>query len=77
MKLVIRAAFLGFILVGGVHAGEMRDVPGPLVDEKGMPVAGADVGFFWTANGPIRDQNGKPIELNTVAGGRLGRSAER
>ncbi len=34
---------------GGVHAGEMRDIHGRVIDESGMPVAGADVGFFWTA----------------------------
>jgi hypothetical protein len=28
MKLVIRAAMLGSVIVGGVHAGEMRDIHG-------------------------------------------------
>jgi AhpC/TSA family len=33
-----------------------------------MPVAGADVSFFWTANGPRKDRIGKPYELESVEG---------
>jgi hypothetical protein len=68
MKLVVRAAMLGFVIVGRVHAGEMRNVDGRVVDEKGMPVAGADVSYFWTSNGPLYDRNGKPYDFNTVEG---------
>jgi hypothetical protein len=49
-----------------VHAGEMRDIHGRVIDESGMPVAGADVSFFWTANGPLKDRNGKQYDLESV-----------
>ena len=68
MKLVIRAAMLWSVIVGGVHAGEMREIHGRVIDEIGMPVAGADVSFFWTANGPLKDRNGKQYELESVEG---------
>ncbi len=68
MKLVIRAALVGIVIVGGVRAGEMRDIHGRVIDESGMPVAGADVSFFWTANGPLKDPSGKPYELESVEG---------
>jgi AhpC/TSA family len=68
MKLVIRAAMLGSFIVGGVHAGEMRDIHGRVIDESGMPVAGADVSFYWTANGPLKDRNGKPYDFESVEG---------
>ena len=54
--------------MGGVHAGEMRDIHGRVIDESGMPVAGADVSFFWTANGPLEDRNGKQYDLESVEG---------
>ncbi len=53
-----------FLLVGTgrVRASE-REVRGRVVDETGKPVAGAAVDCFWTANGPIRDGAGKPIDI--------------
>jgi thiol-disulfide isomerase/thioredoxin len=43
-------------------AGESREVRGRVVDERGSPVAAADVSYFWRANGPYYDDHGKPIE---------------
>lgn len=57
-------------LWGGVQASEMRNVHGRVVDEKGMPVAGADVAFYWTANGPFNDPSGKPYDFATAEGRR-------
>ena len=68
MKLAIRAATLGIVIVGGARGGEMRDIHGRVIDESGMPVAGADVSFFWTANVPLKDLSGKPYEHESVEG---------
>ncbi len=68
MKLVIRAAMLTIVILGAVHATEMRDIRGRVLDESGMPVAGAGVSFFWTANGPLNDRNGKPYDFESVEG---------
>jgi hypothetical protein len=71
MKLVIPAALLGIVIVGGARAGEMRDIHGQVIDESGMPVAGADVSFYWTANGPLNDRNGKPYDFGSVEGRKI------
>jgi hypothetical protein len=68
MKLAIRAAMLGTVIVGGVRAGEMRDIHGRVIDQSGMPVAGADVSFYWTSNGPLKDRNEKQYDLESVEG---------
>src|SRR5262249_42762079 len=70
MRLVTRAAMLGFVIAGSAYSGEMRNVNGCVVDETGMPVAHADVAFYWTANGPLNDPSGKPYEFDTVEGRR-------
>jgi hypothetical protein len=68
MKLVLREALLGFVIVGSAHAGEKWNAHGRVVDDSGMPVAGADVSFYWIANGPISDPYGKPYDPNTIEG---------
>jgi hypothetical protein len=65
MKFAIRATLLCLFIVGRANADELRNVQGRVFDEKGMPVAGADVSFFWTANGPLNDPDGKPYTLDT------------
>ena len=67
MKLEIRAAILASVVVG-VSAGEMREFHGRVIDESGMPVAAADVGFYRTANGPLKERNDEQYELESVEG---------
>ena len=74
MKLT-RATFsagllLGLLLVPAI-AGERRQIGGRVVDETGQPVAGADVDFFWRANGPITDDDGRQIDPATEEGNKL------
>jgi hypothetical protein len=71
MRLVIRAAMLGFVIAAGVHAGEIRSIHGRVIDQDGMPIAGADVGFYWWANGPFNDSDGKRYDFDTVEGRKI------
>ena len=74
MKLVIRAAMLGSVIVGGVRAGEIRSIHGDRRDQTkmGCPIAGADVGFYWWANGPFNDSDGKQrYDFDTVEGRKI------
>jgi AhpC/TSA family len=71
MRLVIRAAMLGFVIAGGVHAGAIRSIHGRVIDQDGMPIAGADVGFYWWANGPFNDSDGKRYDFDTVEGRKI------
>ncbi|MHC5540075.1 TlpA family protein disulfide reductase [Singulisphaera rosea] len=68
MRWVILTASLGIGLVGGVHGAELRTVHGRVLDGDGIPVAGADVSYYWTANGPFNDPTGKPYDLDTEEG---------
>ena len=64
----LRALAVAMFAVGAgvVQAGEVREVRGGLIDEKGRPVAAADVSYTWRANGPANDKAGKPFDLSTV-----------
>jgi len=66
MKFVAFAAIfvVPLVVVGGMPAEEGRKVHGRVVDEHGEPVAGADVGWWWRANGSPNDKNGKPYDEN-------------
>jgi hypothetical protein len=57
------------------HADEMRGVSGRIVDESRRPIANADVGYYWGANGAQTDKNGPPYasEAERVLWGNLGR----
>jgi len=59
------------VLASGVLANEPREVRGRVVDQAGMPVAGAAVGYFWRANGTGRDRDGKPLDLKKPENVRL------
>lgn len=59
------------VIINGVRADEPREVRGQVVDEAGMPVAGASVGCFWRANGSGRDRDGKPYDLTKEENVRL------
>jgi hypothetical protein len=59
------------VIIESVRADEPREVRGRVVDEGGMPVAGAAVGPFWRANGPATDRDGKPYDLTTEENVRL------
>jgi len=71
MKRVILTALMGIALVGGVQAAELRTIHGRVLDENGIPVSGVDVNFFWTANGPLKDSNGKEYDVDTVEGWKI------
>ncbi len=58
-------------IISGVHANEPREVIGRVVDDAGIPVAGASVGCFWRANGSSRDHDGKPYDLTKKENVRL------
>ena len=64
----LRALAVAMFAVGAgvVQAGEVREVRGRVIDEKGRPVAAADVSYTWRANGPANDKAGKPFDLSTV-----------
>ena len=44
---------------------------GAVIDQDGMPIAGADVGFYWWANGPFNDSDGKRYDFDTVEGRKI------
>jgi hypothetical protein len=50
-----------------------RDISGFVVDERGRPVASADVTYVWRANGPDKDENGKRSEDDRVFWGNVGK----
>jgi hypothetical protein len=55
--------------VGVAHSDDGRKVQGRVLDEQGRPVAGADVSWWWRANGPpvLKDAKGKSL-LDTPEG---------
>jgi len=59
------------IIMNGAQASEPREVRGRVVDQAGKPVADAAVGYFWRANGPARDRDGKPYDLTKEENVRL------
>ncbi len=64
----MRTRFLIVLLLlslSPAKAEETRSITGHIVDEKGSPVAGAAIDFFWSANGPVIDEDGKPLDLTT------------
>jgi thiol-disulfide isomerase/thioredoxin len=54
---------------GGARSDGGREVQGRVLDEQGRPVAGADVSWWWRANGPpsLKDAKGKSL-LDTPEG---------
>lgn len=68
-----------FSVVGVTYADESRTIEGRVVDENNRPVKDAAVDFFWRANGPATNQDGKPIDPATAEGNKLspeGKSAD-
>jgi thiol-disulfide isomerase/thioredoxin len=63
-----RALFVLLAIANVAHADDARIVAGRVLDESGRPVADADVGYMWTANGSRKDKNGKPYDLSTDDG---------
>ncbi len=59
------------VSINAVRANEPREVCGRVVDEAGMRVAGAAVGYFWRANGSGRDRDGKLYDLTKEENVRL------
>lgn len=66
------SAMLLLLFAASVAHSADREVHGRVVDETGKPVTGADVGYWWNANGPIplTDKDGKPYDEETVEGQR-------
>ncbi|AMV40663.1 Thiol-disulfide oxidoreductase ResA [Planctomyces sp. SH-PL62] len=50
--------------LAGLAFGDEAMVRGRVVDERGEPVAGAAVGWFWRANGSGKGPDGRPLDLN-------------
>jgi len=67
MKSCVPTALLLLLMAASAQAVEVRELRGRVVDENGQPVAGADVSYFWRANGPFWDQDGKQVNLNDDA----------
>jgi hypothetical protein len=65
MKIAVRLALGSFALVTIVRADEARRVSGRVVDERGQPVTGAAVSYFWCGNGPFTGKNGKLYSSDT------------
>ena len=65
MRTMFAIAMLLLVFLPPANAAESRIITGRVVDAKGSPVAGAAIDFFWSANGPVLDQDGKPIDLST------------
>src|SRR4051812_37973365 len=64
----MRIAFPTLLLLAfacPIKAAESRQVTGRVLDEKGNPVKDAAIDSFWSANGPVFDQDGKPIDRTT------------
>lgn len=64
MRMILQATWLVVLLATSARAEKLVELSGRVVDEQGQPVAGADVSFFWRANGPFWDKHGKPVDLN-------------
>jgi len=63
MRNVSRMTIVFLSVAALASAAEKREVRGRVVDDAGRPVAGAAVGEFWRANGPLLDPQGKPYDL--------------
>lgn len=61
-------AFLAVLVLSAsserVSAGTARKVEGRVLDEQGNAVGNASVDYFWRANGPDKDANGKRIDFS-------------
>jgi thiol-disulfide isomerase/thioredoxin len=68
--IALSALVLVFV-TSGARGNEPREVRGRVVDQAGKPVADAAVGFFWRANGPTKDRDGKPYDLTKAENVRL------
>ena len=71
MKILMTFGLTILTLFEATIAGESEKMQGRVVDEKGRPVANASIDYFWRANGPDKDQNGKPIDAATEEGNKL------
>jgi thiol-disulfide isomerase/thioredoxin len=58
-----RSVLVLLVVTTGTRAGELREIRGRVVDEKGQPVADAVVADFWRANGTGKDRDGKYLDL--------------
>jgi hypothetical protein len=66
MRTRLPTVLLLLVLLSPAKAEESRTITGRVVDANGTPIAGAAIDFFWSANGPVVDDNGKPIDLTTA-----------
>ena len=68
MQMAVRIALLLQLAWGSASAAEPRSIIGRIVDDKGRPVANAAIDFFWSANGPVFDAEGKSLDLSSKTG---------
>ena len=71
MRIHITASLMLSTLLAPATAEELRKIEGRVLDEKGSPVVNAAIDYFWRANGPYKDQSGKPIDPSTEEGNKL------
>jgi thiol-disulfide isomerase/thioredoxin len=58
-----RAVLILVFLSAAALAGEQREIRGRVVDEKGVPLAGAVIDCYWRANGTGKDRDGKRLDI--------------
>jgi len=70
VKFGIRSSIVLLFIANLAQASETCEVRGQVIDENGKPVAGADVAYWWNANGPpmLMDKNGKLYDADTAEG---------
>jgi peroxiredoxin len=68
MRPTIRSSAAIALLAATLPAARGDEVRGRVVDDKGQPVAGVDVSYFWTANGPLNGKKGTPYDVETEEG---------
>lgn len=68
---ICATALVLLVVINAVQADEPRQIRGRVVDQAGMPVAGATVGHFWRANGSGYHRDGKPFDSSKAENVRL------
>jgi hypothetical protein len=60
----IRSILVVLVAAAVTSASELREIRGRVVDGEGKPVLDADVDYWWRANGYLKYQDGKAIDLS-------------
>ena len=68
MSTVIQLLLLCSLLLTQASAAEVHTITGRVVDADGAPVGDAAIDFFWCANGPLVDDEGKRLDPTSEEG---------